>query len=139
MASAPPKPSTNGPDTITVMVVEPDVLVRMVVAEYLRECGYKVIEGMSAEDVWAVLNNGTPIDVILANVQLGGGGDGFALARRVREHRPAIDIILTSSAAKVADKAGELCDDGPLETPYHPQEVLRRIHLLREQRRTMNE
>ena len=27
-----------------VMVVEPDVLVRMTVADYLRECGYRVVE-----------------------------------------------------------------------------------------------
>jgi hypothetical protein len=45
-------------------------------------------------------------------------------------------VILTSGVARAADKAGDLCDDGPLEKPYHPQEVVRRINLLRERRRT---
>ena len=40
----------------TVMVVEPDVLVRMTVADYLRDCGYIVIEGVAAGDVWKVLD-----------------------------------------------------------------------------------
>ena len=31
-----------------VMVIEPEVLIRMTVAAYLRECGYKVIEGVVA-------------------------------------------------------------------------------------------
>jgi DNA-binding response OmpR family regulator len=132
--------STNsrplGGDAVTVMIVEPDVVVRTVIAEYLRECGYKVIEGASAEDVWKVLEDNILIDVVLADIQLTGGGDGFSLARRLREQYPAIDVLLTSGAAKVADKAGELCEDGPLEKPYHPQDVLRRIHLMHERRRT---
>jgi hypothetical protein len=43
---------------------------------------------------------------------------------------------LTSGSARAADKASDLCDDGPLEKPYHPQEVARRIKLLQERRRT---
>jgi hypothetical protein len=38
--------------------------------------------------------------------------------------------------ARAAGKAGDLCDDGPLEKPYHPQEVVRGINLLLERRRT---
>ena len=62
--------------------------------------------------------------------------DGFGLARWVRQNRPGIDVILTSGIAKAAEKAGDLCDDGPLEKPYHPQEVVRRINILIERRRT---
>jgi DNA-binding response OmpR family regulator len=76
------------------------------------------------------------IDVIFVEVQLGGGTDGFALAQWVRDKHPSIDVILTSGAAKAAEKAGDLCDEGPLEKPYHPQEVVRRINILRERRRT---
>ena len=35
----------------TIFVVDPDILVRMVIADYLRECGYKVVEGVNADDV----------------------------------------------------------------------------------------
>jgi DNA-binding response OmpR family regulator len=62
--------------------------------------------------------------------------DGFGLAQWVRENHPGIDVILTSGMARAAEKAGDLCDDGPLEKPYHPQEVVRRINLLLERRRT---
>jgi hypothetical protein len=44
-------------------------------------------------------------------------------------------VILTSGVAKAAAKAGELCDVGPLEKPYHPSEIIRRIGVLRERRR----
>ena len=42
----------------TILVVEPDILVRMVIASYLRDCGYNVLEGVSAADVMAVLGSG---------------------------------------------------------------------------------
>jgi len=117
-------------------VVEPDILVRMVIASYLRDCGYTVFEGVSAADVIAVLGSGKKIDVVLAEVQLCGEMDGFGLARCVREQYPDVDVILTSGARRAADKASDLCEDGPLEKPYHPQEIVRRINLLRERRRT---
>jgi hypothetical protein len=40
-----------------ILVIEPDILVRITIAEYLRECGYKVLEGVTAEDVVAVLGD----------------------------------------------------------------------------------
>jgi CheY-like chemotaxis protein len=133
---APVEPSSGDAASATVLVVEPDILVRMVIADYLRDCGYKVVEGVNADEALAVLEAGTKIDVILTEVQLSGSLDGFGLARQIRENHPEIDVILTSGVARAADKAGDLCDDGPLEKPYHPQEVVRRINLLRERRRT---
>jgi CheY-like chemotaxis protein len=126
----------DGAPPSTILVVEPDILVRMVIASFLRDCGYKVLEGVTAADVIAVLRSGQKIDVVFSEVRLRGKVDGFGLARRVRAHHPDVDVILTSGAARAADKASDLCDDGPLEKPYHPQEVVRRINLLRERRRT---
>jgi CheY-like chemotaxis protein len=134
--SEPPVESISGDATsATIFVVDPDILVRMVIADYLRDCGYKVVEGVNADDVLAVLEAGTKIDVILTEVQLAGSIDGFELARQIREDHPDIDVILTSGVSRVAGKAGDLCEDGPLEKPYHPQEAVRRINLLRERRR----
>ena len=129
-----PQPASETPPTL--MVVEPDISVRMVIAEYLRECGYIVIEGLTADDVLTILGAGKKLDIVLSAVQLAGAMDGFALARWIRQNHPNIDVILTSGAAKTADKACDICEEGPLDKPYHPQDVLRRIHLLRERRKT---
>ncbi len=119
----------------TILVVEPDILVRMSIAEFLRECGYRVLEAATAEDVATVLNSEQPVDVVFAEVRLTGGRDGFELARWVRQNHPGVDVVLTSGVAGAADKALDLCEDGPLPKPYHPQEVVRRINLLIERRR----
>jgi DNA-binding response OmpR family regulator len=119
--------------------VEPDILVRMVIASYLRECGYKVLEGVSAADVMAVLGAGQKIDVVFSEVQLSAEMDGFGLARWIREQHSDVDVILTTSVRRAADKASDLCDEGPLEKPCHPREIVRRITFLRERRRTAPE
>jgi CheY-like chemotaxis protein len=120
----------------TIMVVEPDVLARMILADYLRDCGYKAISGGQAQDVFDILEAGEDIDIVLDVVDLPGGIDGFSLASQIRHSYPGIDVILPLGVAKAADKAGDLCEDGPEGKSHHPQEVLRRISMLREQRRT---
>jgi DNA-binding response OmpR family regulator len=122
--------------TTTVMVVEPDVLVRMTVSDFLRECGYRVIEGVKAEDVWAVLDSQIAIDIVLAEVHLSDESEGFSLAKKLRQTQPNIDVILTSGIVDAAEKSSDLCGQGPIRKPYHPQLVMDRIHLLLERRRS---
>jgi len=114
------------------MVVDADILARMAIADFLRDCGYKVIEGSSGAEVRTVLDAGHKIEVLLIDMQLRSSEDGFELARDVRAKYPDITVIRTSSTAKLADKAADLCDDGPMLKPYHPQELLRRIQQLRQ-------
>src|ERR1700733_1071741 len=124
------------PSPTTIMVVEPEILVRMVIADYLRQCGYKVVEAGTAEDALAVLSSDVEVDVVFAEVLALGTSDGFGLAKHIRDKHPEVDVILTSGVTNAADKAGELCEEGVLQKPYHPEEVVRRIGVLRERRRT---
>jgi CheY-like chemotaxis protein len=96
MPAPPVEPTSDDTASVTILVVEPDILVRMVIADYLRDCGYKVVEGVNADEALAVLEAGKKIYVILAEVRLAGSVDGFGLARQIRENHPEIDVILTS-------------------------------------------
>jgi len=117
-----------------ILIVDAEVLVRLVVAEYLRECGFKVYEASSVEEARSILESERPVDIVLADVRLQGPTDGFGLSQWIRERRLGVRVILTSGKEKAAERAGELCDDGPLQKPYEPQEVLRRINLLLQRR-----
>ena len=132
-----PNPSEPAPSTI--LLVEPDILVRITIADYLRSCGYKVFEGVTADDVVTVLGTEYKIDFVLVEVLLSGSMDGFALAQWIRQNHPGVDVVLTSGIAKAAQQAADLCDEGPLEKPHHPREVVRRINILRERRRTASQ
>lgn len=119
----------------TVMVVEPDVLVRMVIADYLRDCGYRVIEAVDSSEVWAVLGGAHTVDVLLIEVSLPGGENGFELAHRIRQTRREVDVILASGIAGTVQQSHELCEEGPVKKPYDPKEVEARIKILLERRR----
>ena len=55
-----------------ILIVEKDLLVRTPLAEYLRECGYLVLEASSAGDARTLLEDGSRrIDIVLAEVKSG--------------------------------------------------------------------
>ena len=116
-----------------VMIVESDILVRHPLAEYLRECGYRVIEAVNSDEAHQLLNAGLAsieIDIVLADAYA-SGESGFALATWMRGNHPKIEVILAGSVAKAAEKAGELCQDGPaLSKPYNHKLVLDHIQRL---------
>lgn len=110
-------------DRPTVLMVEPDVLIRQPVAEYLRECGYRVVECGNTDEALLILKaEVATIDVVLADAQAPGKLDGFGLARRLRQDRPGIKVILAGTIASQAKEASDLCEEGPqLSKPYDPQ------------------
>jgi CheY-like chemotaxis protein len=120
----------------TVIVVEPDIMTRVAIADYLRECGYRVIGLRSAQEAFTVLESGRSVDIVFAEVNLPEANSGFELARRIRSDYPGISVILTSGAEGAAEKAGDLCDEGLIQKPYSPQDIVRRIKLLHESKRT---
>jgi CheY-like chemotaxis protein len=115
----------------TVLVVEDDVLVRNLVAAYLRECGFDVIEANGADEAIRVLQAEVQVDILFSDVQMPGSMDGFGLAQWVRRERPWLKVILTSGAARTAKEASDLCEHGPfLAKPYNHAELERHIRSL---------
>ena len=117
----------------TILVVEDEVLIRLVVAEYLRECGYRVHEAVSAQEAILILQAPeVSVDIVFSDVEMPGEMDGFGLARWVRSNKSETEVILTSGAERSADIAGTLCEAGPLmKKPYHTQDVVDRIKQLK--------
>ena len=115
----------------TVLLVEPDGLVRTPLASYLRDCGYTVVEASDGNEALALLQRESPVDLVLAAIDLGGDPNGFALAQWVRANLPGVKVLLAGSVEKAAGVAAELCDQGPhLNRPYEPQAVVDRIKRL---------
>src|SRR4051794_10455168 len=119
-------------ETATILVVEDEVLVRLVIAEYLRECGYRVHEAAHADEAIAVLQAPeVSIDIVFSDVEMPGAMDGFGLSRWVRKNLPGVEVLLTAGIDRSADIAGTLCEAGPLlEKPYEPHGVVSRIKQL---------
>jgi CheY-like chemotaxis protein len=115
----------------SVLVVEDDVLVRTVVAAYLRECGFDVVEAGSADEAIRVLEAGIKVDVVFSDVNMPGSMDGFGLAQWLRRERPGLKIILTTGAGRTAKDARELCGHSPIVAkPYDHADLERQLRAL---------
>jgi len=116
----------------TVLIVDSEIVVRMTLGEYLRHCGYRVIEAASGEEALTVLKDADLIiDAALMEVELRGEIDGFQLASWIRNRRPGIQVILAGTPKRAAKAAGDLCEEGPtMSKPYDPQLVVERIKRL---------
>jgi len=129
----PDKPATEE----ALLLVDGEVIARHALAEYLRQCGYSVIAAASTEEAMIVLNDANyTISAMLCALPAVGSQSGFALARWVRDHHPAIEIALAGTLDAAAEAAAEFCDQGPrLARPYDPAAIVQRVQLMRERRR----
>ena len=121
----------------TVLVVEDDVLVRMAISQYLRDCDLRVIEAANADEAKTVLQEpGLAIDVILCKAQMPGPVGGFGLSHWVKSHASEIPIILVGTPHGAAEAAKELCEAGPMQaSPYDLQHLTSRIRQLLAERK----
>jgi CheY-like chemotaxis protein len=120
--------STTPADVVaeeTILVVEDEVLIRMVISDYLRDCGYRVIEAANGDEALTVLQQlEINVDIVLSDIEMPGSTDGFTLSTWIRTNRPGIDVILAGNVPRAANAAAELCESGTLPKPYEPQVVV---------------
>ncbi len=116
--------------------MEPDLAVRHPLAQYLRECGYRVFEAVDSNEATLILQDAkSPVSVVLADVDCPGKLNGFQLSNWIRERELTCQVLLAGSLERLAEKARDLCEGAPtVATPYSHQTLLRKIKSLVAQR-----
>jgi two-component system, response regulator PdtaR len=102
-----------------VLVVEDDVVLRLITASNLRVSGFEVFEAADAGEAVTILNI-FAVDVLLTDVIMPGKMDGLSLAKWVRERKPQTRIVLTSGADP---SGGEVEKFAFLAKPYDDSDV----------------
>jgi two-component system, response regulator PdtaR len=109
-----------------VLVVEDEVLVRLMMAEELRSAGYEVIEAATADEALDALAHIPGVSLVITDIRMPGSMDGLRLARLVRSEYPATRILLTSgNFPNVA-----IDHDGFFLKPYDPRKMIHHIKTL---------
>ncbi|GHH26608.1 hypothetical protein GCM10008023_41440 [Sphingomonas glacialis] len=126
--------------TPAILIVDSDVISRHVIADYLRHCGYAIVEAATTDEAIAALGEASlGIDVILCDVGAIGSQPAFGLAHWVRSHQPQLEVRLAGSLEGVAATAADLCESGPhLNKPYEPEAVVDYVKQLRAARNRAN-
>src|SRR3954469_11188454 len=111
----------------TILVVDDTAEVLDLTSSVLEEAGYGVLRCGGSREAMAILSDGHDIDLLLTDIMMPGGIDGFELARRAREVRPSLSVAyITGYAQTLPEDARDVF--GPiLRKPYHRQDFARQI------------
>ncbi|MGC5699028.1 response regulator [Pseudomonas sp. NFXW11] len=83
----------------TILVVEDDAIVRMLIVDVLQELEFCVLEADGSDAALQLLEDGQqPIDLLMTDVGL-PGMNGQELAQRARQHRPQLPVLFASGYA----------------------------------------
>jgi PAS domain S-box-containing protein len=86
----------------TVIVVDDEPTVRMLVGEVLSDLGYHAIEAEDAASGLKALKNHRRIDLLVTDVGLPGGMNGRQLADAARDARPDLKVLFITGFAENA-------------------------------------
>ena len=120
----------------SILIVEAEIVSRHAISEYLRHCGYAVVEAANTDEAMAAVQEPSiSIDVVLCDLGAIGSESAFGLATWVRQNRADLKVRLAGSMEGAVETAAELCESGPhLARPYEPEAVLDYIKRLRAER-----
>ena len=116
---------SSEPERQTVLVVEDEVLLRLTIAEELREAGFVVVEAINADEALAILESDMLVHLVLTDILMPGTIDGLGLALAVRTTWPHLRIIVASGETPTWP-APDLAD-GFFDKPYDPAKVVTRV------------
>jgi len=106
-----------------VLIVEDELLTRMNAAGALSDIGMRTFEAGDAREALQMLDDHPNVDVLFTDINMPGAMDGLALAKKVHDDWPDMELIVTSGAMKVAD--ADLPDNGTfLAKPYFTNHLI---------------
>jgi DNA-binding NtrC family response regulator len=79
-----------------ILLVEDEPLVRLVAADILMEAHFRVIEAADAEEALTVLRADVDVDVVLSDVEMPPGMNGYELAWQIHRDWPWMGILMSS-------------------------------------------
>jgi two-component system, response regulator PdtaR len=115
--------------SIAVLVVEDEPLIRMDTVSSLESEGFKVYQAENAADAIRSLELHDEIRLVFTDVNMPGSIDGLKLAHYVRGRWPPVKIIVTSGYAKLRDSdlpPGALF----IEKPYAAKNIAQKMNEL---------
>jgi len=127
MTEGEPCPKNENKARSVILLVEDEVLVRMLLAEQLREAAYSVVEAANAHEALEVLRHSRDVKLVISDIRMPGSMDGVELARFARSEYPDIKIVLASGHISAIDGVEH---DGFFRKPYDLQDIIEHIKTL---------
>jgi len=95
--------------TKSILIVERDLVVRHVLAHFLQNYGYRIVEADCADEACRALSTDRArIDIALIDLQQ-PRESAFGLLYWLRVNHPETNVLLAATATIALEQAGKLC------------------------------
>ena len=114
----------------TILVVEDEVDVRMIVRRQLESLGHRVLVAEAATEALLLIQGPGAPDVLLTDVVLRTGINGIDLAQLARDARPGLPVIFMSGYTAVPEAQQRIRDTGAplLSKPFTTPQLERAVN-----------
>jgi len=86
----------------TILVVDDEAVLRMLMLDVLQEHGYRAIEAGDGPSALRIIESGARIDLLITDVGLPGGLNGRQIADAARNLRPRLKVLFITGYAENA-------------------------------------
>lgn len=129
-ADRPPKPPAGRGET--VLIVDDEPTIRMLVSDTLAELGYRAIEAADAATGLKLLESDVVIDLLITDVGLPGGMNGKQMADTARLRRPDLKVMFITGYTENAAISNGRLEPGMhvLSKPFPMESTATRIRTI---------
>jgi PAS domain S-box-containing protein len=130
-------PSQAKPGAEHILLVEDDDLVREHLADQLESLGYRVSSAASGPEALRLLGGAPAIDLVLTDIVMPGGMNGWQLAEAAQRLCPGLRFVFTSGYDEggVGDRPALAAEAPLLQKPYQAKELALRIRMVLDEER----
>ena len=114
----------------TILVVDDNADVRMVVVTQLRSLGFVVVEAGDVIAALKIIKGSQPIDLLFTDVVMPGGMTGLELGRQAQTIRSGLKVLYTSGFVEAPLQDSEqfvVAQSSMLSKPYRLRELARKV------------
>ena len=114
---------------LTILVVDDEALMRLLLETYFGSCGYRVVCAVDGEEGLELMRHDVP-DVVLLDGML-PGMDGWEVCRQIREMSD-VPILMVSARAQHSDREKGMAAgaDDYITKPFSMKEIDQKIQKL---------
>ena len=119
--------------TASILIVDDQLELLALTGAFLPECGYTVSWAPNAADALHILESNRPVDILLTDIVMPGGMDGFELARCAKITRPDLKVVYSTGHTDLSpEQIGQTY--GPLlKKPYQSSRLTAVLEFLKHQ------
>lgn len=118
----------TGTDAHRILVVDDEDLLRAVVVRQLQRLGHTVLDAGDGEFALEVVGTDASIELLIADLRLGGAIDGVTLVERARVLNPALRVVVMTGLADQRLTAHPVAGAHLLRKPFGRDELARAVH-----------